>query len=233
MRARARREAIVASHQPAVHRAIVVVDVEGFSDPSRTNTDQLAVRKGLYKALVRSFARAGIDIDLGGCDYDRGDGRLILVPPHIPKILLVTKWPARLATALNRHNAASGPAAQVRLRIAVHAGEVVYDGHGVTGNAINRTFRLVQAPALKEALACSPGTCALIVSEWIYDEVVRHDPQACPARYRQIHVVVKETRATAWLRAGDDGISRGPIRAASPAQDQRGRRRDVLAVQPA
>ena len=75
----------MASHQPAVHRAIVVVDVEGFSDPSRTNTDQLTVRKGLYKALVWSFARAGIDIDLGGCDYDRGDGRLILVPPNIPK----------------------------------------------------------------------------------------------------------------------------------------------------
>ena len=170
------------------------------------------MRKGLYKALVWSFARAGIDIDLGGCDYDRGDGRLILVPPNIPKILLVTKWPARLATALNRHNAASGPAAQVRLRIAVHAGEVVYDGHGVTGNAINRTFRLVQAPALKEALACSPGTCALIVSEWIYDEVVRHDPQACPARYRQVHVVVKETRATAWLLATavSPGAASGP-----------------------
>ena len=63
----------------------------------------------------------------------------------------------------------------------MHAGEVVYDGHGVTGHAINRTFRLVQAPALKEALAGSPGTCALIVSEWIYDEVVRHDRK--PARH--------------------------------------------------
>jgi len=48
-----------------------------------------------------------------------------------------------------------------------------------------------------------------------------------------VHVVVKETRATAWLRAGDDRISRGRIRAAGPAQDQRSRRRDVLTVQPA
>ncbi len=213
------------SHQLAVHRTIVVVDVEGFSNPSRTNTDQLAVREGLYKALAWSFTKAGID--WAACDHeDCGDGALILVPPHVPKILLVTKWPARLATALNRHNAACGTGARVRLRIAVHAGEVVYDRHGVTGCAINLTFRLVQAPALKEALACSPGTYTLIASEWIYNEVVRHAPEGRPADYRQIYITVKETRVAAWLRAGDGGIPRPR----SPDSGQPGRKRDVLTV---
>jgi class 3 adenylate cyclase len=215
----------VPSHQLAVHRTIVVVDAEGFSDPSRTNTDQLAVREGLYKALAWSFTRAGID--WAECDQgDCGDGALILVPPHIPKILLVTKWPARLATALNRHNTASKTGARIRLRIAVHAGEVVYDRHGVTGCAINQTFRLVQAPALKEALACSSATYALIASEWIYNEVVRHAPEGRPADYRQIHVAVKETQVAAWLRAGHGGIPRPR----SPDSGQPGRRRDVLTV---
>ena len=222
---------IVPSHQLAVHRTIVVVDAEGFSDPSRTNTDQLAVREGLYKALDVVLYQGGYRLGVA-CDHeDCGDGALILVPPHVPKILLVTKWPARLATALNRHNAACGTGARVRLRIAVHAGEVVYDRHGVTGCAINRTFRLVQAPALKEALACSPGTYALIASEWIYNEVVRHAPEGRPADYRQIHVAVKETRAAAWLRAGDGGIPRARAGRRTPAK-RRGRRRDVLAVQP-
>jgi tetratricopeptide (TPR) repeat protein len=48
----------VGMFQPAVHRAIVIVDVESFGDPARTNAHQLAVRDGMYRALRQSFARA-------------------------------------------------------------------------------------------------------------------------------------------------------------------------------
>ena len=43
---------------PAVHRAIVGVDVEGFGD-APTHLDQIAVRDGLYQALERAFTHAG------------------------------------------------------------------------------------------------------------------------------------------------------------------------------
>jgi hypothetical protein len=36
---------------PAVHRTIVVVDIEGFGDQRRTNPHQLAARDGLYRTL--------------------------------------------------------------------------------------------------------------------------------------------------------------------------------------
>jgi hypothetical protein len=72
----------------AVHRAIMVVDVEGFGDPARTNLDQLAVREALYEALARAFAESGIG--WGSCvSEDRGDGALILIPPE-PPIHLMT-----------------------------------------------------------------------------------------------------------------------------------------------
>jgi hypothetical protein len=39
----------------AVHRTIVVVDVEGFGDLRRTNPHKVAVRDGLYEALACRF----------------------------------------------------------------------------------------------------------------------------------------------------------------------------------
>ena len=47
-------------HQPAFHRTIMILDVERFGDPSRTNLDQLAVRDGLYKALIQAFENSEI-----------------------------------------------------------------------------------------------------------------------------------------------------------------------------
>jgi hypothetical protein len=43
-----------------VHRSVLVVDVEKFGDPARTNADQVAVREGMYQALEGALADAGI-----------------------------------------------------------------------------------------------------------------------------------------------------------------------------
>jgi len=63
-------------HLRAVHRTIVVVDVEGFGDRRRTNRHQVAVRQGLYRALREAFTGSGIA--WADCDRaDRGDGVFI------------------------------------------------------------------------------------------------------------------------------------------------------------
>jgi tetratricopeptide (TPR) repeat protein len=182
----------------------LIVDVERFGDPARTNAHQLAVRDALYQALRQSFSSAGI----GWADCvaeDRGDGVLVLVPPVVPKSWLVTRVPAYLVEALVRHNAAHPEQERIRLRIALHAGEVHQDPHGFAGVSINRAFRLVEAPASRTALRDSPGVAALIVSDWFYDEVVRHHPAAWPSCFRQVHVVVKETEMAAWGRVLESG----------------------------
>ena len=187
------------SSQPAVHRTIMVVDVENFGDPVRTNMHQLVVREGMYGALRQSFARAGIS--WGACmAEDRGDGVLILVPPEVPKSWLVTVVPARLAEVLAAHNDVCDSQERIRLRMALHAGEVNRDAHGWAGVSLNRTFRLIDAPTCRAALRDSSGVLALIISDWFYDEVVRHLPAAQPACFGQTQVVVKETEMTAWIR---------------------------------
>jgi tetratricopeptide (TPR) repeat protein len=189
--------------QPAVHRAILIVDVENFGDPARTNAHQLAVRDAMYKALRQSFARARIS--WAGCVIeDRGDGVLVLVSPEVPKSWLVTRLPARLADTLDRHNAACPEPERIRLRMALHAGEVHQDPHGFAGASINRAFRLVEAPPSRTALRGSTGVLALIVSDWFFDEVVRHHPAAEPSRFRQVRVIMKETEMTAWVRVLKD-----------------------------
>jgi hypothetical protein len=91
-------------------------------------------------------------------------------------------------------------ATQIGLRVAVHAGEVTFDRHGVVGAAIDHTFRLVDAPPLKTALAGSMDACALMVSDWFYSDVVYHHQDARPGIYQNVGCEVKGTRLSAWLR---------------------------------
>jgi class 3 adenylate cyclase len=152
----------------AVHRTIVVVDVERFGDPARTSLDQLAVREALYLSLQQAFAESGLD--WGGCVCeDRGDGALILVPSDVPKALLAADLPVRLTAAVDAHNARCGLPERMRLRMALHAGEVYQDAHGVAGAAVNHAFRLIEATELRTVLATSTGVLALIVSDWFFD----------------------------------------------------------------
>jgi isoamylase len=185
-------------HQPAVHRSIVIVDVENFSDPVRTNVDQLTIRDGMYKALRQSFARAGIDWDKCVTE-DRGDGVLVLVPPDVPKIWLVTKLSVGLAERLAEHNDVCPARERFRLRMALDAGEVHQDAHGYTGISLNRAFRLIEAPASRAALRDSVGVVALIVSDWFYDEVVRHDAVAEPSSFHPVRALVKKVNTKAWV----------------------------------
>jgi tetratricopeptide (TPR) repeat protein len=184
--------------QRPVHRTIVVVDVEGFGDRHRTNRHQLAIREGLYRVVGQAFRQAGIPWDAQAVG-DRGDGLLILLLPEVHKSLLVELLPAALVQALGIHNGACPSQERIRLRMAVHAGEISYDAHGVTGAAVNLTFRLADAEPLKMALTGSPGVLAIIVSSWFFEEVVRHSAVGGTVLYRPAAVTVKETTTTGWI----------------------------------
>ena len=188
---------------PAVHRTIACVDVEAFTDRRRTNLHQVAVREALYKSLRAAFARSGVSWD--ACYHeDRGDGVLILVPPEVPKNLLVANVPLDLVSELADYNSTHDVEARIRLRMAVHAGEVIHDRHGVAGKALNIAFRLLDSQDLKQALRSSSGILAVISSEWFFDEVIRNDPASVPASYRPVWIAVKETQARAWICLPDD-----------------------------
>ena len=188
---------------PAVHRTIVAVDVEGFGDRRRINSHQVAVREGLYGVLRQAFRAA--TIPWSGCYHeDRGDGVLILAPPEVAKSVFVESLPTQLVEGLREHNSTRPTEEQIRLRFAVHAGELHYDDHGVTGASINLTFRLLNADPLRSALAGSSGVLALVTSYSFFEEVVRHSPAAHPTAYRLVRVRNKETVAVGWVHLPDN-----------------------------
>ncbi len=192
---------------PALHRTIVVVDIAGFTDTSRTMVHQNAVHHGLYTVLAEAFADAGVD--LAGCVVEnRGDGAMILVPAEIPKRGLVARLPLELAAALRRYNAVHTAEARIQLRVVVHAGEVILNDRGVVSQAVNLAFRILDAEPAKSTLRHAGGALVLITSDQFYQDVVRHDPAADPDSYRRIAVSVKNIRTTAWMRLLDTPASR-------------------------
>ncbi|MFD2472694.1 tetratricopeptide repeat protein [Amycolatopsis silviterrae] len=213
--------------QAAVHRTILVADVEGFSDRSRTNRHQLSVRDAMYQTLRRAFREAGIPWE--ACYHeDRGDGVLVLAPPEVPKAVFTESLPGAIVETLEVHNRVAAEAERIRLRLAVHAGEVHYDKHGVTSNAVVLAFRLVDTPGLKAALAASSSVLAMMVSTWFFDEVVRHSQASRPETCRPFPVSLKGSHTTGWASLpgdpwpADPAYSRGyreaPAVADSPAE---------------
>jgi hypothetical protein len=193
----------------AVHRTIVAVDIEEFSSPWRTNADRLTIRSGLYEAIHHALLISGVAWH--ECDHsDLGDGVLVLAPSAYPKAIFSEQVVPALAQALVGYNEEHAPAEQIRLRVVLHAGEVSYDAHGATGQAIVHAFRLLDCPAIKQELTQSPGCLALITSAWFYDEVIRHSAHSSPGRYVRVMVHVKETVAHAWIHAryGEEDPSR-------------------------
>lgn len=188
------------------HYSIVVMDVEGFGDRSRTNPHQLGVREGLYRAARNALDIAGLSWT--DCYHeDRGDAVFILIPAHMPKMRLAALLPLTLVAELRTHNDSCPAEQRIRLRMALHAGEVNFDDNGVAGASINHTFRLNAATLLKAELAASPGLLAIIASDWFYDDVIRHTTGGGAATYRPVRVSEKETSTVGWISLPDNPYS--------------------------
>jgi hypothetical protein len=181
------------------HCVLFAVDVAGFTDHGRGDEVQQYMRRSLYHILTQAFEAS----ELGWADClheDRGDGLLVIIPAGMPSATVIDPLLDRLRDGLRRHNRVSADAAGIRLRVAVHSGQVHRDAHGVTGAALTHLFRLLDAPVLKEALARSTGELALIVSDHFYDTVIRNSPGMIdPETFQPARVRVKETRARGWL----------------------------------
>jgi hypothetical protein len=88
----------MAHPRSAVHRTILVVDVEGFGDQHWTNAHQVVVRAGLYRAVESVFGAVGIP--WARCHHeDRGDSVFVLSPPDVPKGPFVELLPHALILA--------------------------------------------------------------------------------------------------------------------------------------
>jgi Cyclic nucleotide-binding domain len=173
---------------------IVHTDIVGFSQDIRNDDHRRAIRHSNLSMTMKA-----IDSIWDSCYFeDRGDGILLVVRPDIPtsKVLecLLTSLPA----ALKQHNDTYAEALQIQLRIAVDVGPVVTDTIGISGDAIIRTSRLLEAAELKAAMTNRRATLGVIVSTFVYDAAVPHST-GTPVHYVPVQADVKESSIPARM----------------------------------
>lgn len=206
-----------------VHRSLVVVDIEDYS--RRLNQGHLDLRKALRQILDEAFDSVGIEI-IPGEQQDQGDAFLTLVKPDVSKVALLDKLVRELENALRRCNRYRANEERIRLRVALHSGEVHVDGTGFPGVATVTAMRLVDAEQLKKALRMTTKDLAVIVSDSLYRDVVVHGYGAIiPEEYGRVDVAVKQFNQSAWIRvpgcfAEDVGL--GTRSSESPAKSPSG-----------
>lgn len=198
VRGLSRRRRLARPTPGPVHRSIVVIDIAGSA--KWHNQAQLLARAALRTATQQAVREAGI----GWANVvveDRGDGLILLIPPSVSKVDILDPLIPRLAEEIRAFNATVPPGLKIRLRVAIHAGEVDRDGHGWIGNDLITACRLVNGEPLYQRLALSPAAdLVLVVSDLIYQGVVRHYYRNIdPRHYTRVQVSAKEFDAPAWL----------------------------------
>jgi class 3 adenylate cyclase len=182
------------------YRAIVSVDIEGST--ARTNPAKARLRKVMYDLFEAALEASGIARHYRDPMIDRGDGILVLIRPvdQAPKTVLLTTFVPTLAVLLYEHNT-ERPDHQLRLRAAVHAGDVHYDTQGCYGEALDITFRLLDAPEVKGRLSQTESPLILVVSDDIYRTLIRHQYDGIDERaFEPIHPVqVGTQRHQGWV----------------------------------
>jgi class 3 adenylate cyclase len=119
-------------HAEPEHRGILALDIQGFGRLDRSNPARVRMRTGLHRILQNALTAAGIHPESAD-QSEYGDGILVLLDPQISKARLLYPLLPRLVSGLAQYNGAAPDGERLRLRVVVHAGELLRDGYGMTG----------------------------------------------------------------------------------------------------
>lgn len=182
------------------HCTVILTDVVGYGAYERNDRDRRIIRAAHQDMMRTSLG----DLWEEARTRDRGDGLLIVVPPAYPTATVMEGLHRNLPGELSRHNGTHDEPARIRLRIAVHVGPITTDEVSWSGEVIIRAARLLEAPAIKEAMASAGASLGIIVSTFVYEAVIRHAEEwADQDSYNEVEAHVKETRTPAWMQLID------------------------------
>jgi hypothetical protein len=179
---------------------VLLTDVVGFGARHRSDRDRQIIRSAHLAMMQESFGPLW-----DACiSEDRGDGLLIVVPPQVPTMKIMECVHRELPGRLRLHNHTYSEPARIHLRIALNVGPVTGDNLGMSGDAIIRTARLVEAPVLKEAMKSTGLGLGIIVSTFVYETAIEPVKELIDAgEYEMVDVSNKEFRSPAWIRLVD------------------------------
>ncbi|HEV7649276.1 MAG TPA: hypothetical protein VGP26_14060 [Actinophytocola sp.] len=169
-----------------------------------------ALREDMYHVFEAALLGCEITEDLREPFEDRGDGGIVLIRPvdRLPKTMFLRTFVPMLNDMLAEHGN-TFPSRQFRLRIAIHSGEVLFDRNGFFGEDVDITFRLLNAPELKQRLRQTTAPLVLVVSDHIHRSVVRHDYAGIDGRTFEpiIDVVVAGLACRGWVQVPAEALA--------------------------
>jgi class 3 adenylate cyclase len=179
---------------------VLLTDVVAFGALHRSDHDREIIRReGLE--MMRASLGPLWDVCIS---QDRGDGLLIIVPPQVPTAKIMSCVHRELPGRMRLHNRTYSESARIRLRLAVNVGPVISDPLGLSGESIIRTARLVEAMAIKKAMAETGASLGIMLSEFVYEIAVQSAGDFIDAaEYKKVEVSNKEFIGLAWMRLVD------------------------------
>lgn len=216
-------------NNPRIRRLLIDCDIERYS--KRDDPGQREAQRGLIELLKNSCEDAEIDRSLWSTQ-PQGDGELAVLPSGLDEGKVISSIFHAMKINLYRYNQKLNDEYRIRMRVCVHQGITQIADAGVVGQATVHVDRLLNAPQAKRALADNRrADIILIVSQSIYDEVIRHyesEPRA--DQFEQIRVTIpdKEFDDVAWVHVPERDVpapvapaDTGPASAVGSARGKR------------
>ncbi|MFB4311217.1 hypothetical protein [Actinomadura sp. GTD37] len=179
---------------PLLH-VMLAIDIVRFT--SRDEAMQIYLREVMYGIVEEAYVTARVGRRRIRLE-DRGDGIFMVVGPRTGLDVVLSLLVQSIRDEIRAHNRTAVPEARIQLRMALHAGFLHEDAHGVAGTSVNNLFRLLEAPVMKDRLAYAGTDFALVISEYVYEAAIGYHLIEA-ADFEMINVEVKETRTRAWL----------------------------------
>lgn len=181
------------------YRTLMAIDTEGST--TKTNTQKANLRRVMYSILEEAMRIGGLS-ESDRTMIDWGDGALALIHPadRIPKTKILGVVVPALEELLDKQNNEKEP--KIRLRVAVHAGEVHRDDRGWYGESLDVIFRLINSTEAKRALKNTRESSILIVSGEIQRAIIRHNYRGITSDdyFALFSVRVHDSDYQGWLR---------------------------------
>lgn len=182
---------------PATHHGMVGLDICAFG--RRPAAHHPYLREALYRIGEAALTGIGVPPELRHQE-DRGDAIVVIAPAGTSVELLLGPLYDRVRLGLRHHNRYAAEAARLRLRMAVDAGYVRHDPGGVSGAALVRMFRLLDAAEFKAAIDAHGSDLGLITSDEVHHHLIHDSPGMIDeSAFTPIEIANKETTGPAWI----------------------------------
>jgi hypothetical protein len=174
-----------------------VLDVENWS--SRPEVTGAKVQRALQDIQYQALTRAAIDPST--VQRQRaGDGGTLRIPGDVAKERVTTQFVSALLEILNEYNLNCGGGEEIRIRLALNAGDAV-DGEGEwSSRALTVAHRLVNAAVVRRVLAAALGNPLVVVASGNWYDAVIKEGHAPKDGWQQIWVVEGTFADIAWVK---------------------------------